>query len=138
MRTQTMKNQWGKWWKIKKMRRTLLEPPFICISEAVSRERACLRVQISLLSCHQLPTRTSSKFQSRTRSLVTARLLTRRGVPGMPRVPAMFDTGVTLNRAVLFAGTFRVKQPTIAPHLPSPSELETEQLLKECVGLSTL
>ncbi|KAH7859452.1 hypothetical protein Vadar_001237 [Vaccinium darrowii] len=77
-------------------------------------------------------TATSSKFQSCTISLLTARLRTSRGGPTTPLVE-IHGCGVTLDvdaREVLAAGCareiFLIKQFAITEHLPSFSELETE------------
>lgn len=80
-----------------------------------------------------LPRRISSKFQSLTRSLVTARLRSRRGAPVMPCPLDITGKGLTFDVPIPFGlvfppgtGTFRVRQLTTAPHRPSSSELETE------------
>lgn len=85
---------------------------------------------------------TSSKFQSLTRSLLTAQLRTSRGVSVIPPlVGIMFGQGVTLDDedddAIEEFGirggrdAFLIKQLVMEEHLPSFSELEMEQLLKE-------
>jgi len=74
-----------------------------------------------------------SKFQSLTRSLLTARLRTSRGGPVMSSLPGLDGCGVTLDddakeEFALGGGrdNFRVMQLAMAEHLPSLSELETE------------
>lgn len=75
-----------------------------------------------------------SKFQSLTRSLLTARLRTSLGVPGISSLLETLGCGVTLDDEdaikVFIVGSgrddFLVKQLAIAEHLPSFSALETE------------